>query len=88
MLNVCAVKAPGFGERRREILEDIAVLTGGTVISEQTGQKLEKADPSKLGRVARVEVTKDETTLVGGEGERSEVEARIAQIRRQIETND
>ncbi len=88
VLNVCAVKAPGFGERRREILEDIAVLTGGTVISEQTGQKLEKADPSKLGRVARVEVTKDETTLVGGEGERSEVEARIAQIRRQIETND
>lgn len=88
VLNVCAVKAPGFGERRREILEDIATLTGGTVISEQAGEKLEKADPSKLGRVARIEVTKGETTLVGGEGKRKAVEERIAQIRRQIETID
>jgi chaperonin GroEL len=88
VLNVCAVKAPGFGERRREMLEDLAVLSGGEVISEETGRKLEKADPSMLGRARRVVVTKNETTIIGGQGTPAEVAERCAQIRRRIEATD
>lgn len=84
VLNVCAVKAPGFGDRRKEILEDIAVLTGGELISEETGRKLELAGESALGRAARIVVTKDETTVVGGPGREEAVAERVAQIRRRI----
>lgn len=82
--NVLAVKAPGFGDRRKEMLEDIAVLTGGTVISEDTGRKLENAKVEDLGRAEKVVSNKDETTIVGGKGKKSELEARISQIRKQI----
>ncbi len=84
-LNVAAVKAPGFGDRRKAILEDIAILTGGQVISEEAGLRLDKADLSHLGRVKRVVVAKDNTTLVEGHGRRAEIDERCAQVRRQIE---
>ncbi len=84
-LNVAAVKAPGFGDRRKAILEDIAVLTGGQVITEETGIKLEKADVSMLGKVKRVVISKDSTTLIEGKGKPGEVKARTDQLRRQIE---
>ncbi len=83
--NALAVKAPGFGDRRKEMLEDIAVLTGGKVISEELGLKLEKVDLSMLGKAHRVVADKDNTTIVGGKGEKSEIEKRIKQIRAQIE---
>ncbi len=84
-LRCVAVKAPGFGDRRKEMLEDIAVLTGGTVISEEKGLKLDKADLSTLGSAKRVTVDKENTTIVDGEGKKKDIEARIGQIRKQIE---
>ncbi len=84
-LNVCAVKAPGFGDRRKAMLEDIAILTGGTVIAEETGRKLESATLEDLGQAKRLTIDKDNTTVVEGAGDSSAVEARVAQIKRQIE---
>jgi len=80
----CAVKAPGFGDRRKAMLEDIAVLTSGRVIAEEAGLTLERAGLSELGRVKRIEIDKDNTTLVGGAGDPATIAARIADIRRQI----
>jgi chaperonin GroEL len=84
-LKVCGVKAPGFGDRRKEMLRDISILTGGQVISEELGFKLENATVSDLGKAKRVVVDKDNTTLVDGGGKRKEIEGRIAEIRAQIE---
>ncbi|RKY00237.1 chaperonin GroEL [Candidatus Poribacteria bacterium] len=85
VLKCCAVKAPAFGERRKAILGDIAVLTGGQVVSEELGIKLENVVVSMLGRADRVVVDKDSTTIVGGKGDRKEIDLRIQQIRKQIE---
>src|SRR6476661_3969278 len=84
-IKVAAVKAPGFGDRRKEMLQDIAVLTKGIVISEEQGFKLENADLSYLGRAARIVIDKDNTTVVGGKGEKEGITARINQIKSQIE---
>ena len=84
-LKVCAVKAPGFGDRRKEMLEDIAVLTGGTVISEEKGLKLDTATMDMLGTAEKVTVTKDNTTIVNGAGDKQAIQARINQIKAQIE---
>jgi chaperonin GroEL len=84
----CAVKAPGFGERRKAMLQDIAILTGGQVISEEVGLKLENVTLDMLGRARKVTVTKDSTTIVEGAGKKEDVEARIAQIRQEIERTD
>ena len=84
-LKSCAVKAPGFGDRRKAILEDIAVLTGAQVISEDLGVKLEHVTIEQLGRAKRIVVDKDNTTIVGGTGNRKQIDARIEQIRREIE---
>jgi len=83
-LKVCAVKAPGFGDRRKEMLEDIAILTGGTVISEEKGLKLEHATVDMLGRAEKVTVDKDDTTIVNGAGDKNQIKARINQIKQQI----
>jgi chaperonin GroEL len=85
MLNVVAVKAPGFGDRRKAMLQDIAILTGATVISEETGRKLETTTINDLGKAEKVVVTKDDTTLVGGKGEAAEIKGRIEQIRIEID---
>lgn len=85
-LKVAAVKAPGFGDRRKEMLTDIATLTKGIVISEEQGYKLENADISYLGRAERVVLDKDNTTIVGGKGKKDDINARINQIKAQIET--
>jgi chaperonin GroEL len=85
VLHSCAVKAPGFGDRRKAMLEDLAVLTGGTVVAEEAGITLEKAEPSVLGRARRVEIDKDDTTIIGGAGDRKAIDARVAQIKREIE---
>ncbi|RKS05651.1 chaperonin GroEL [Nocardiopsis sp. Huas11] len=87
-LNVAAVKAPGFGERRKAMLQDIAVVTGGQVISEEVGLTLENAGLEALGSARRITVTKDATTIVDGSGAQSEVEDRIRQIRKEIEASD
>ena len=84
-LKIAAVKAPGFGDRRKAMLQDIAILTGGQVISEDLGMKLESVTMDMLGSAKRVSITKDETTIVDGAGEKAEIEARVAQIRAQIE---
>ncbi|KPP93772.1 MAG: chaperonin GroL [Rhodobacteraceae bacterium HLUCCA08] len=84
-LKIAAVKAPGFGDRRKAMLQDIAILTGGQVISEDLGMKLENVTIDMLGSAKRVSITKDETTIVDGAGEKAEIEARVAQIRNQIE---
>ena len=84
-LRVAAVKAPGFGDRRKAMLEDIAVLTGGTVISEDLGIKLENVTLDMLGKAKKVTITKDDTTIVDGVGGKDEIEARIGQIKKQIE---
>jgi chaperonin GroL len=84
-LRVSAVKAPGFGDRRKEMLEDIAILTGGTVISEEKGLKLEGATLNMLGKAEKVSINKDNTTVVNGAGEKKQIDARVAQIRAQIE---
>ncbi|MEZ5652175.1 MAG: chaperonin GroEL [Burkholderiaceae bacterium] len=85
VLKVAAVKAPGFGDRRKAMLEDIAILTGGRVISEETGQKLESAQITELGRANRVEVRKESTTIIGGQGSRDAIKGRIDSIRAQID---
>jgi chaperonin GroEL len=84
-LRCAAVKAPGFGDRRKEMLQDIATLTGGQVISEELGLKLEKAGMEMLGKAQRVVIDKENTTIVGGSGKKNAIEARVGQIRRQIE---
>jgi chaperonin GroEL len=83
-----AVKAPGFGDRRKRMLEDIAILTGGEVITEEMGLKLENTQLSQLGKARRVVVTKDDTTIIDGAGEKAQIEGRINQIRQEIETTD
>jgi chaperonin GroEL len=85
VLKVAAVKAPGFGDRRKAMLEDIAILTGGTVISEETGRQLDKATLADLGRAKRVEIHKENTTIIDGAGEDSRIKARVATIQRQLE---
>ncbi|GAB4365179.1 MAG: chaperonin GroEL [Methylohalobius crimeensis] len=85
ILKACAVKAPGFGDRRKAMLEDIAVLTGGTVISEELGMSLEKATLDQLGSAKKVAVTKEDTTIIDGAGSKEDIEARIKQIRGQVE---
>ena len=87
MLNVLAVKAPGFGDRRKAMLQDIAVLTGGTVISEETGRKLDSATLEDLGRAARVVSGKDDTTIIDGAGEQASIRGRIEEIRREIDNS-
>jgi chaperonin GroEL len=84
-LKVAAVKAPGFGDRRKAMLEDIAVLTGGNVISEDLGIKLENVTLDMLGRAKKVVITKEDTTIVDGAGKKADIEARVAQIRQQVE---
>ncbi len=84
-LKIAAVKAPGFGDRRKAMLQDIAILTGGQVISEDLGMKLENVTVDMLGSAKKIGITKDETTIVDGAGEKSEIEARVVQIRQQIE---
>jgi chaperonin GroEL len=84
-LKVAAVKAPGFGDRRKAMLQDTAVLTAGQVISEDLGIELENVTLDMLGRTKKVVITKDDTTIVGGAGKKSEIKARVAQIRQQIE---
>jgi chaperonin GroEL len=88
ILKVCAVKAPGFGDRRKAMLEDIAVVTNGKVISEDLGIKLESVEVADLGTAKKVIITKDETTMVEGAGGRKDIESRIAQIRHQIDKTD
>ncbi|MEI6114182.1 MAG: chaperonin GroEL [Burkholderiales bacterium] len=85
ILKTTAVKAPGFGDRRKAMLEDIAILTGGTVISEETGMSLEKATIAELGQAKRIEVGKENTTIIDGHGDAKSIEARVKQIRVQIE---
>ena len=85
-LKVAAVKAPGFGDRRKAMLEDIAILTGGTVISEERGFKLENADLSMLGKAEKISIDKDNTTIVNGAGKKADITARVNQIKAQIET--
>ncbi len=85
-LKVAAVKAPGFGDRRKAMLEDIAILTGGTVISEERGFKLENADLTMLGKAEKINIDKDNTTIVNGAGKKADITGRVAQIKAQIET--
>ena len=85
ILKTCAVKAPGFGDRRKAMLEDIAILTGGTVIAEEVGLSLEKATLNDLGQAKRIEIGKENTTIIDGDGEAKTIEGRVKQIRTQIE---
>jgi chaperonin GroEL len=85
-LKICAVKAPGFGDRRKAMLEDIAILTGGTVITDEKGMKLEDATMDMLGSAEKITVNKDNTTIVNGAGDKAAIQARISQIKAQIET--
>ena len=84
-IKVCAVKAPGFGDRRKDMLQDIAILTGATVISDEVGLKLENADESLLGQAKTIKIDKDNTTIVGGEGDKKAISDRISEIKAQIE---
>jgi chaperonin GroEL len=88
VLNVCAVKAPGFGDRRKAMLGDIAILTGGTLISEDLGLELESIELDQLGNAKKIVVTKDDTTIVQGAGKSSDIQQRLAQLKRQIEDTD
>ena len=88
ILNICAVKAPGFGDRRKAMLGDMAVLTGGTVVSEDLGLKLENLQLSQLGKAKQVKVDKDSTTIIQGAGKRADIQKRIDQLRRQIEETE
>jgi chaperonin GroEL len=88
MINVVAVKAPGFGDRRKAMLQDLAILSGGTVISEEVGRKLDSVTVEDLGRARRVVCTKDNTTFIEGRGDEAAIRARIEQIRAQIEQTD
>jgi chaperonin GroEL len=81
----CAVKAPGFGDRRKSMLQDLAVLTAGTLVAEEAGLTLEKAQPEVLGRARRIEIDKEHTTIIGGAGEPKAIDARVAQIKREID---
>jgi chaperonin GroEL len=85
-LKIAAVKAPGFGDRRKAMLEDIAILTGGTVISEERGYKLENAEIDMLGTAASISIDKDNTTIVDGAGKKEDIQARVGQIKAQMET--
>jgi chaperonin GroEL len=85
ILKTAAVKAPGFGDRRKAMLEDVAVVTGGTVISEEVGRKLEKVTLKDLGQAKRIEVSKETTTIIGGSGDSKQIEARVKNIRKQID---
>ena len=85
IIKVAAAKAPGFGDRRKAMLQDLAILTGGTVISEEVGLSLEKASLDDLGRAKKVQLTKDETTIIDGAGKKEEIKGRVKQIRQQIE---
>jgi chaperonin GroEL len=85
-LKVCAVKAPGFGDRRKEMLEDLAILTGGTVITDEKGMKLEQATIEDLGQAEKITVDKENTTVVNGAGKQDNISARVGQIKNQIET--
>ena len=85
-LKIAAVKAPGFGDRRKAMLEDIAILTGGTVVSEERGYKLENATLDYLGQAASVTIDKDNTVIVDGKGSADDIQARVNQIKAQIET--
>ncbi len=85
-LKIAAVKAPGFGDRRKAMLEDIAILTGGTLISEERGYKLENAELSMLGTAEKISIDKDNTTIVGGKGKKADITSRVNQIKAQIET--
>ena len=85
IVKVCAVKAPGFGDRRKAMLEDMAILTGGTVISEEVGLQLEKATVNDLGRAKKVQISKENTTIIDGAGEGDAIQSRIGQIKAQIE---
>ncbi|HEY0867862.1 MAG TPA: chaperonin GroEL, partial [Fimbriimonas sp.] len=87
-LPLAAVKAPGFGDRRKAMLEDMAILTGGQFISEDLGLKLENVTPDQLGSCQRIVITKDNTTIVGGKGDKAQIEGRLRQIKQQIETTD
>jgi chaperonin GroEL len=86
--NVLAVKAPGYGDRKKEMLQDIAIVTGGTVISDELGVKLDKADISMLGRASKVIASKDSTTIVGGKGKKTDIDARVASLKKQLEDSD
>jgi chaperonin GroEL len=88
VFNVLAIKAPGYGDRKKEILSDIAAVVGATVISDETGHKLEAATLADLGRANRVVATKDSTVIVGGKGKKSEIDARVSEIRKQLEMVD
>jgi chaperonin GroEL len=88
VLNVCAVKAPGFGDRRKAMLQDMAILTGGTVIAEDLGMKLENVQLSHLGRAKQVKVNKDSTTIIQGAGKKEDIAKRVEQLRRQIEETE
>jgi chaperonin GroEL len=85
-LKIVAVKAPGFGDRRKAMLEDIAILTGGVVISDEKGYKLENATLEELGQAEKITVDKDNTTIVNGKGQQADINSRIGQIKAQIET--
>ena len=87
-LNIAAVKAPGFGDRRKEMLRDIAAVTGGEVVSEDLGHKLENVGMEMLGRAARIRITKDETTIVDGKGEQSQIDARVNAIKGELDSTD
>ncbi|WP_407571214.1 chaperonin GroEL [Deinococcus altitudinis] len=87
-LNIAAVKAPGFGDRRKEMLRDIAAVTGGQVITEDLGHKLENVSMDMLGRAKRIRITKDETTVIDGGGDQKEIEARVGAIKAELETTD
>jgi chaperonin GroEL len=87
-VNIAAVKAPGFGDRRKEMLRDIAAVTGGQVVSEDLGHKLENVGMDMLGRAARIRITKDETTIVDGKGEQTEIDARVNAIKAELDTTD
>jgi chaperonin GroEL len=84
VLKACAVKAPGFGDRRKAMLEDIAILAGGSVVAEELGLKLENVTLGELGRAKRVEIDKDNTTIIGGAGDRAKIEARVAQLKAEL----
>jgi chaperonin GroEL len=85
ILKVAAVKAPGFGDRRKEMLKDIAILTGGTVIAEEVGLSLEKATIADLGTAKKVQISKENTTIIDGAGKGADIEARVAEVRKQID---
>jgi len=87
-LKTCAVKAPGFGDRRKEMLQDIAILTGGQVISEEVGLKLETAELSMLGQAQSVKINKDNTMIIDGAGDKDKISARVKEIQAQLKATD